>query len=224
MKTQAIIPAAGIGTRLHSQEPKPLVLLKGKPLFVHALEALEQSVFVDSIIVVSRQQNLVAFEKIIQDYKFLKVKKVVAGGKKRRDSVYNGLQALDSDTELVLIHDGARPLVSTPMIDEAIKLCKKNDAVVVAVPVKPTIKRVDKENMLVEQTLNRDLLWEAQTPQVFKKNIIVKAHEQFEDSEATDDAYLVEQLGGKIKVLEGNYYNIKITTQEDLKIAEAFLS
>jgi len=223
MKTQVIIPTAGIGARFKSDVPKPLVMLKGKPICIHTLEVFEKSSLIDSIIVVAHKEKIKEIEALCHKYALKKIKKVVAGGETRYDSVHNGLGNLDEDTEMVMIHDGARPLVTGEIVEESVKLCEEYEAVIVAVPMKPTIKRVDAQNMVVEQTLDRNKLWEIQTPQVFKKDIICKAHNQAQDNSATDDAFLVEQMGKQVKVLEGNYRNIKITTQEDLVLAEALL-
>ncbi len=244
MKTQVIIAAAGAGTRLESdpdaprqgggsgfrpakaglQMAKPLILLKGKPLLVYSLEVFAACPLVESIIVVVGENNLEEFKKVIAQYGFQKVSAVVVGGATRCESVSNGLNVLDEDTELVVIHDGARPLISPGVLKKAIVLCHNESAVIAAVPVKPTIKRVNPEDLSVEATLDRSLLWEAQTPQVFKKDILLKAHKEVNDKQATDDASLLERLGEKIKIVEGEYRNIKITTSEDLIIAESFLA
>ncbi len=223
MKVQAIIPAAGTGTRLNAKNNKPLVLLQRKPLFVHALSVFEKCSLIDSVIIVANQGNVARFERISKRYHLRKVKKVVPGGKRRCDSVGEGLKALDEDTDTVVIHDGVRPLVSGKIIAEAIRLCLKSAAVTVAVPLKPTIKKVDLPTMTVDATLARDTLWEVQTPQVFKKELILRAHREFKGGDPTDDAAMVEALGQKVKVLKGDYRNIKITTPEDLVLAEALL-
>lgn len=224
MKIQAIIPTAGTGTRLKSDRPKPLVELGGKPLCVYALEAFEKSPIIDSIILVGHRDRLAELEDIVKQYHLKKVAKIVAGGEKRHESVGNGLAVLDGDTDVVMVHDGARPLVSLQMIKGAAELCRDWDAVVVAVPVKPTIKKVNKEDLCVEETLDRDNLWEIQTPQAFKKDILLRAHAENSDHSPTDDAMMVEQLGIKVKIFPGDYRNIKITTTEDLTVAEAFLN
>jgi 2-C-methyl-D-erythritol 4-phosphate cytidylyltransferase len=223
MKTQAIIPTAGMGTRFKTDLPKPLVDLCGKPLIVYALETFEKSRAIDSVILVGQKERLPELKGIVEQYGFKKVTQVVAGGKTRRESVSCGLDVLDHDTDIVLVHDGVRPLVSLKVIEGAVALCEKRGAVVVAVPVKPTIKRVNKKDHFVEETLDREELWEIQTPQVFKKDILLKAHQQNKDSNPTDDALMVERLGVRVKIFPGDYKNIKITTMEDLVIAETFL-
>ncbi|MBF0522687.1 MAG: 2-C-methyl-D-erythritol 4-phosphate cytidylyltransferase [Candidatus Omnitrophica bacterium] len=222
MKVEAIIAAAGVGERLKNPLPKPLVKIQGKPIFVHTLEIFEKCSLIDDIILVVHPKHLKDYRKYAKAYSLSKVKTVVAGGDCRRDSVLNGLKALDKDTDIVVVHDGVRPLVTPKIITDSIKACRKHPAVIVAVKVKPTIKRVD-EQLFVEATLKRDKLWEIQTPQVFQKDILLKAYQKTSLPEATDDASLVEEMGVKVKILEGDYRNIKITTPEDLIIAEAFL-
>lgn len=224
MKVQAIIPTAGIGERLKASLPKPLVELCGKPLCVHTLEVFERSFVIDSVVLVGHAENLFDLGNIVKQYRLKKVTKIVAGGETRCESVANGLAVLDEDADMVVVHDGARPLVSPETISDAVGLCQDLQAVVVAVPVKSTIKKINKKDLLVEETLNREGLWEIQTPQVFKKDILVRAHEQKKENVPTDDAMMVEQLGVRVKVLLGDYKNIKITTPEDLTIAEAFCS
>ncbi len=223
MKTQAIVPMAGLGVRFDSDTPKPLILLKDKPIFIYALEALVRCDAIESIILVVHEDYRKEYKKVIDQYAIPKVKEIIRGGKTRRDSVLCGIKRLDQDTDIVLIHDGARPLINEVIIRRSIELCETDDAVIVAVEVKPTIKRVDEDRMMVAGTLKRKGLWEVQTPQVFKKEILIEAHKENQDLECTDDAFLVEKLGRKVRVLQGNYSNIKITTPEDLWIAEILL-
>lgn len=222
MKIQAIIPTAGIGERLKAGRPKPFVPLRGKPLCAHALEAFERSTVIDGIVLVGHADHLAELKDIVKQYQFTKVTKIVAGGKTRRESVSNGLAALDRDTDIVVVHDGARPFVSLKTISDAVALCGDFQAVVVAVPVTSTIKKVNETDLLVEETLNREDLWEVQTPQVFKRDILVQAHGQRTGDAPTDDAMMVERLGVRVKVLLGDTTNIKITTPEDLTVAEAY--
>jgi 2-C-methyl-D-erythritol 4-phosphate cytidylyltransferase len=223
VKAQAIIATAGTGTRLNADVPKPMVDLLGKPICAHTIEAFERCPQIDSIIVVGHSKQLDRLQEIVERYRFQKVVKIVAGGEKRHESVANGIAALDRDTQIVVVHDGARPLVSRRLIEEAVKLCGTWDAVVAAVPVKQTVKQVDSRSLCVERTLDRSGLWEAQTPQVFKKSILEKAHAGNTQDNPTDDAVMVERLGVKVKIIEGDYRNIKITTREDLIVAEGFL-
>ena len=223
MITQAIIPAAGLGERLKNKIPKPLVLLKGKPLLIYCLETLDTCSLIDSVILIVHPEWLEEYSKIIRQYKMIKVVKILPGGSERSQSVLEGLKALDSNTQMVLIHDGVRPFAPINVIENALLTCEQHGAVVAGVPVKSTIKRLELETQSVLETIDRQSLWEIQTPQVFWKDIIWQAYEKAQGFSATDDASLVERMGRKVKVIFGDYMNIKITTQEDILLAEAFL-
>ncbi len=230
MKTQAIIAMAGTGQRLGADLPKPFVLLNNVPLFVYCLKAFEKSNRTDSVILVVHPDWVEYTKEIVLNNKINKVKKVVAGAKVRVKSVFNGLQVLDTDTDIVVVHDGVRPFVSFELIDEAVNMCYNEDAVVVAVPVKSTVKMVDNNGgTFVKKTLDRSQLWEAQTPQVFKRDILLAAYAMVErqldvDGESfTDEACILEQCGYKVRIVMGEYRNIKITIKDDIVIAEAFL-
>ena len=203
---------------------KQYVQVRGKPVLARTIQAFENCGKVDEIIVVANE-NDVSFCKlnIIDKYGFNKVKAIVPGGPLRRDSVWNGLNALDRACGVVLVHDGARPFVDCASITDSIKAAWAFGAACVAVPVKDTVKMADKEEGYVQATLDRDSLWSVQTPQAFKPEILLKAYEKAieEGFNGADDAVLVERLGYKPKLVYGNYFNIKITTQEDLVIAEA---
>ena len=223
MKIQAIIPSAGIGSRLKALTLKPLVMLDGKPIFIYCLETFESCSLIDSMIVVANSNGIEDFKVAIKESGLKKIKAVVSGGKERFDSVRNGLRQVDVDTDIVLIHDGARPFVSVDLVEKCIKTAEESSAAIAAVAVKSTIKLVDLKSMTVERTLDRTKLWDTQTPQVFKKDIIVKAYDNMLQKNPTDDATLVEQMGAKVKIVEGSYDNIKITTPEDLRLAELLL-
>lgn len=222
IKIQAIIPTAGTGVRLKSSIPKPFVRLKDKPIFIYTLEAIEQCALIDSIIVVAQPECVEDVKDFIEEYHLRKVSAVVAGGKERTDSVFNGLAMLEDDTKIVVIHDGARPFITQEVLECSIATCQQERAVIVGVPVKPTIKRVNSD-YIVEETLPRDQLWEIQTPQVFEREVIVEAYKSKNTFTVTDDASLVEHMGIHVKIINGDYRNIKITTPEDLVIAKAFL-
>ena len=224
MKIQAIIPAAGAGRRLKTSVPKPFIEINDKPMIVHTLSIFERCQQVSSVVLVVPQDQMAEFEKLISAHKLHKVIRIVAGGDTRRKSVYNGLQVIDHDTDIVLVHDGARPLADAGLIDRVLSSSLNENAVVIGVPLKPTVKRIDPEAMLVKETIARHNLWEIQTPQIFKKDILIKAHEQNGSSEATDDAMLVEKLGIKVRIVEGSYDNIKVTTPEDVALAEFFMN
>lgn len=223
MKTQVIIPAAGVGSRLKADVLKQFILLKDRPLFIHTLEIFEQCSSVDSVVLVAHEQSISEFERLVKQYNITKISNIVAGGETRCVSVSNGLKVISDDTECVIIHDAARPFASFKIVEQAISLCYDEQAVIVGVPVKSTIKRVCTGDKYVEKTIDRNTLWEVQTPQVFRKDIIIKAHEQSDDINVTDDSMLVERLGVKVKMLEGDYRNIKVTTEEDLIFARSLL-
>ncbi|VAW11737.1 2-C-methyl-D-erythritol 4-phosphate cytidylyltransferase [hydrothermal vent metagenome] len=223
MKVQAIVPTAGQGKRFQSTLPKSLIELSGQPIFQRSLNLLQKSSLIEKIILVVPKEHKQTFENIVRTLPFCKDIVIVEGGETRSISVNNGIKALDQDTDIVLIHDGVRPLVNLKLVDEAIKLSFEHPAVVLGVRVKPTIKKVDKQGF-VKETLDRSELWEIQTPQIFQKNILQEAYKKLGTETFTDEAALVEQIGVKVRVLEGDYQNLKITTKEDLFMAEALLS
>ena len=221
MKTWAIIPGAGSGERMKADIPKVLLHMGGRSVIFHTLAAFEGCPLIDGIVLIGPEDHLRGFEVIVKEAGFKKVRAVVAGGATRTQSVRHGLKALDKDVDMVLVHDGARPLVTRAVIEESIKACCVSGAVVVAVPVKPTLKVVDPRTKVVSETLDRTLVWEVQTPQVFKRDIIERAYRG--DENASDDAALVERLGIPVSVCMGEHRNIKITTPEDLVIADALM-
>ena len=174
-------------------------------------------------VVVKEDESEFFKKEILDKYNFKNVK-IAYGGKERQDSVYNGLKLLDEKCDVVLIHDGARPFVSDKIIDKSIEEAKEHKAIVVGVPVKDTIKVIDNDKNIVD-TPNRSVLWAVQTPQTFDYNILIDAYKDAFKNKfyGTDDAMLVERIGYKVKMLEGSYNNIKITTQEDLNIGSQIL-
>lgn len=221
----AIVVAAGKGKRMGRKYNKQYILLHEKPIIVHTLEVFEKSQYVDDIVLVVGQDEIgFVKEEVIKKYALRKVSKVVSGGKERQDSVYQGILAIKENCGIVLIHDGARPFVQERMIEETITIAKKQGAAIVAVPVKDTIKKVNIQGEVIE-TLDRKELWQVQTPQTFQYHLIKKAYEnlQRKDMLVTDDGMAVEVLGHPVKIVEGSYDNIKITTPEDLMIAERIL-
>lgn len=222
MKVQVVIPAAGSGERLKSPVAKPLVLLHNKPIIIYTLLVFEQCSLIDSVVLVVQEDLRKEIQKFILEHGLTKVRTIVQGGKTRFDSVFNGLQSIDSDTDIVVIHDAARPLLSVEVLEKAIEYCKTEGAVVVGVPAKSTIKRVNVDSHTILETLNRQELWEIQTPQIFDKKLIVEAYQQG-DSTATDDAAVVERVGKQVKIFHGEYSNIKITTHEDVAFAKMIL-
>ena len=224
MKVQVVIPAAGLGLRLKTIRPKPFVLLNGKPIISYTLDVFQKSPLIDSVIVAANEKNISDFKGLIKQYRLTKIKKIIVGGSTRRESVFKGLKNLDHDTDVVVIHDGARPFVTLVLVEQVVGALKKNKAAVVAVPVKSTIKKVNGRTMTAKETLDRRILWEIQTPQVFKKDVILKAHKEVKDKDPSDDALLVEKLGVKVKIVMGDYKNIKITTEDDLIFAKALIA
>lgn len=212
-----VIVAAGSGSRMKRDINKQFIKLDGKEIIAYTIEKFYKSEDIDDIVIVIKESEEKYFiENIINKYGFDNIK-LAYGGKERQDSVYNGIKKLNSNCEIVLIHDGARPFVNEYIIKNSIKEAKENNAVVVGVPVKDTIKVVDSDGNIVD-TPNRSLLWSVQTPQSFKYEIITKAYEYAysNDYYGTDDAMLVEHIGYNVKMIEGSYDNIKITTEEDL--------
>lgn len=210
----AIVLAAGKGKRFGLKVPKVFSNLGGKPVISFSLSVLNRHPKVNEIIVVAGAENNKKIEGIIRKYKINKVKKIVPGGEERQDSVLNGLRSISRDADYVLIHDGARPFIDADMVSRLCLAAKKTGASIAAVKVKNTIKEA--RNQVVVKTLRRDNLWEVQTPQVFRKGIILQAYGRMGNLEVTDDAMLVERMGIAVRVSQGSYSNIKITTPEDL--------
>ena len=202
---------------------KPLLLVRNKPVLIYTLEVLEAHPLIDEIVLVFNRDGLADAKEAVKRYKISKVARVVAGGATRKDSVVSGLGAVDSATRLVVIHDGVRPFVDERAVTRVIEAAENCGAAVLGVPVKSTIKHVDK-NLDIEFTLKRDSLWEIQTPQVFDRELIQAAYARSGEGFVSDDASLVELMGKKVRVVTGSYFNIKITTQEDLAFAEAIVA
>ena len=230
----AIVLAGGSGSRMKSDKAKQFIDIDGKPLIYYALKVFEASI-VDEIILVTRQQDINTMrEEVVKKYSFNKVRKIVAGGKERYDSVENGLRACDKRNSIIMIHDGARPFVTNAMILSSISEVRRCKACTVGIiltkaELKDTIKVVDEEGYGVE-TPDRSTLYQIQTPQTFDRKILVEAYSRMRADERgrvviTDDTMLVEKyLDIKSKVVEGSYNNIKVTTPEDILIAKAILN
>ncbi len=225
MQVSAIIAAGGRGRRMNSSISKQFLNIKGHPILYYTLKKFEKMDKIKSIVLVTGADDLdYTREEIIKRYKFKKIR-LVEGGKERQDSVYNGLRELSPQTDIVVIHDGVRPFVPVNIIEKSITAAAKYKAVGVAVPVKDTIKVVDK-NHTIKNTPDRKTLWAMQTPQSFTYDIIMRAYEiaMRDGFYGTDDTVLVERLGLPVKIIEGAYENIKITTPEDIVFAETFIS
>lgn len=220
-----IIVAAGLGKRMKSNINKQYILLKDKPIVARTIEKFEQNECIDEIIIVTKEDEVDYCKiNIVKKYDFKKVKDIVVGGKQRQDSVYNGLQSCSEDSKVVLIHDGVRPFIKNQEITDIIKQTLESRACVTGVRVKDTIKVVDSDNNIID-TPNRENLWAVHTPQSFLYDIILDAHEKCKSEgwNVTDDSMLVEKVGIKVKMIEGSYDNIKITSPEDLYVAESIL-
>ena len=220
-----VIVAAGTGSRMNMGINKQFIKLKGKEIIAYTIEKFYNNSNIDDIVVVVKEDEAEFFDKeIIEKYNFKNIK-IAYGGKERQDSVYNGLKLLDEKCDVVLIHDGARPFVSDKIIDNSIEKVKEHKAIVVGVPVKDTIKVIDNDKNIVD-TPNRSVLWAVQTPQTFSYKILIDAYKDAYKSGfyGTDDAMLVERIGYKVKMIEGSYNNIKITTQEDLNVSSQLLN
>lgn len=225
MKNVAIVLAAGQGKRMQSKVQKQFLLIKDKPVLYYTLSAFENSpVITDIILVTGKDEIEYCQREIVEKYGFNKVRKIVAGGKERYHSVHEGLQAV-ADAEYAFIHDGARPFVDNEIIERVYGAVKEHKACVVGMPVKDTIKIAD-EAGFAAQTPDRKKVWQVQTPQTFEFQLIKEAYEKLlieEPEGITDDAMVVETMTDyKVKLVEGSYRNIKITTPEDLEIATIF--
>ena len=222
-KAVAIVPSAGLGRRFGEGRNKPFETLGGKPVLIWALEALEKMSEISEIIPVLKEADIQSGAELFKNYKITKVNCIAPGGRERQDSVFNGLHFIKDKRSVVLIHDGARPFLEPKTVRRALRALSGCDGVVIGLPPKDTIKEIEGE--LIRQTLNRDTLIAIQTPQIFFYQPLLDAYEKAmnESFYATDDAALVERNNGRIRVVKGDYTNIKITTSEDLVIAEAFL-
>lgn len=219
-----IIVAAGTGSRMKKGINKQFIKLNSKEIIAYTIDKFYNNENIDDIVVVIKKDEEDYFiENIINKYKFENIK-IAYGGAERQDSVYNGIKKLEKNCDIVLVHDGARPFITDNIIKKSIAQAKEHNAVVVGVKVKDTIKVVSEDGNIVD-TPNRSYLWSVQTPQVFKYEIITKAYQDaYNDNYyGTDDAMLVERIGYNVKMVEGSYDNIKITTQEDLNFGEQIL-
>ena len=226
MKSTAIVLAAGQGKRMNSKVQKQFLLIKGKPVLYYSLSCFQNSREIEEIIVVTGKDSInFCKQEIIEAYGFSKVKAVIAGGRGRYDSVYAGLCACE-DSDYVFIHDGARPFLTEDMIRRGKEAVLASGACVIGMPSKDTIKIAD-ENGMVASTPSRSLVWNIQTPQIFSYTAIREAYERARQqnmADITDDAMVMERFGNmKIKLVEGSYENIKITTPEDILVAEKIL-
>jgi 2-C-methyl-D-erythritol 4-phosphate cytidylyltransferase len=229
----AIVLAAGQGKRMNSSVHKQYLLIKDKPVLYYSLKAFEESLINDIVLVTGKGEGEFCRKEIISKYGFNKVRAVVEGGAERYHSVANGIEAINWNCDYVFVHDGARPFVNNEIIERAYNEVKQSRACIVGMPVKDTIKISDNKGY-VSDTPARSFVWQVQTPQVFEKELVKTAYKKLIDNEdkllaegisITDDAMVIEYFENiPVKLVEGSYQNIKITTPEDLKIAEIFIS
>ena len=221
-KISALIVAGGVGNRMGSDVPKQFIEVLGKPVIAYTIEAFEKSDCIDEIVIVTLEDYIVFCKDIVDSFGFSKVKSIISGGKTRQESVYNGLKEITG--EYVLIHDGARPLVSQEVIKNCVYTVTTYGACAVGVKVNDTLKIAD-DNKIIKGTPDREHIYAIQTPQCFKTEEIISAHKSAMESgfSGTDDAMLYERLGGNIKIVYGDYSNIKITTPIDIAVMEAYL-
>ena len=219
----AVIVAAGKGIRMKDSVQKQYLPLAGRPVLSHTLAVFDGCNLISKIFLVVSQKDFdYCRNNILRMLK--KEIKLVAGGKERQDSVYNGLIAVGENNGIVIIHDGVRPFANKEMIESCVRGAIKHGACIIGVPVQDTLKRISRSGD-IEKTIERNNIWLAQTPQAFQYEILRKAHEnaRLKGHAGTDDAFLVEQMGTPVKIIKGNKNNIKITTREDLRLAEAIL-
>jgi 2-C-methyl-D-erythritol 4-phosphate cytidylyltransferase len=214
-KTGVVIVGAGSSQRMGRN--KVFISLAGKPLLAWSVDFCQTCKLVDQIAIVLNETKLDLGRKLAAERGWSKVLEICAGGRRRQDSVRQGLNELE-DCDWVVIHDSARPFLTTDLIRDGLEAAQATGAAVAAVPIKDTVK-LGGSDMMVSKTLNRQELWAVQTPQVFRFDIIAEAHEQIKE-DVTDDASMVEHLGREVKLYMGSYNNIKITTPEDLALAE----
>ncbi|MHA6488941.1 2-C-methyl-D-erythritol 4-phosphate cytidylyltransferase [Bacillus cabrialesii] len=223
MSYDVVILAAGQGKRMKAGRNKLFIELKGDPVIIHTLRVFDRHRPCEKIILVINEREREDFQQLLTNYRFQTAIELVAGGDERQHSVYKGLKAVNQE-KIVLVHDGARPFIKHEQIDELIAEAEQAGAAILAVPVKDTIKRV--QDLQVSETIERSSLWAVQTPQAFRLSLLMKAHAEAEHKGflGTDDASLVEEMEGvSVRVVEGRYTNIKLTTPDDLTSAEAIM-
>lgn len=224
--TVAVIPAAGSGIRMGGDRAKQFLELGGRPLLAVTLKPFQLCGKVEAVILVVPSEEVdYCREEIVERFALDKVRKVVPGGERRQDTVRLGIQATNGDYDLVLIHDGVRPLIHRRLLEEVLEAARTHRAVITGLPARETVKEADSTGRVLK-TVDREKVWLVQTPQVFRYEDIFQAHETALREgweEATDDAFLVERLGVPVHVIEGSEDNIKITTPHDLEMAQILM-
>jgi 2-C-methyl-D-erythritol 4-phosphate cytidylyltransferase len=223
--TSAIIVAAGSGTRMGPNADKLFLVVAGQPIVAHTWRRFDASHLIDEVIVVIREGQTALFTALAEQHKFRKPHKIVVGGKERQDSVWNGLQAISPSTELVAIHDGARPCTSPALIEATIEAARRNGAAVAAQRMTDTVKQSD-DGLFISQHLDRSRLWAVQTPQCFRVEIIKRALSIMRDRgmQVTDDTAACDLIGQPVLLVESNAPNPKVTVPEDILYIEMLLS
>jgi len=226
VKTVAIIPAAGSGIRMGNERAKQFLSLHGRPILAVTLQFVQDCEDVDGVILVAPPGDVAYCRKhIVEKFGFTKVEKIVPGGERRQDSVRLGIEATEGRYGLVVIHDGVRPVIEKGLLKRVIEAAMTHRAVITALPAKETVKEVNEHHEVIK-TYERERVWMVQTPQAFRYEDILNAHQKAvaEDwKEATDDAFLIERLGIPVKVVEGSEKNIKVTTPYDMELARFLL-
>lgn len=220
MRVSAIVPAAGFGLRLGAKIKKLYLKLSGKPILFYTLMVFEKAKFIDEIICAVTPSDIdYCHKNVIEKFNFKKVK-LVKGGKTRFQSVGNALRDISPESDIVVIHDGARPFLRESLLKKSVETAKRFGGCCVAVPVKNTVKIADKRLDIIESPL-RSTLWEAQTPQCFRVSVIKDAYKKAKNNKMfTDDSSVVEAINKKVKIIKGAEDNIKITTKTDLAVAQ----
>ena len=221
----AIIVAAGQSRRMGGDTSKQFILIDGVPVIVRTLKAFEIAERIREVVIAARQEDIPQMYALIQDYEITKVKQIITGGETRQESVFRAIAQVDENADFLAIHDGARPLIRPQEIDLAVSAAVEHGAAALGVPVKDTVKQVDADGKIVD-TPERSTLWAVQTPQVFSRALYLRAAEQAGEAAAqlTDDCQLIERTGAPVYLVRGAYANLKITTPEDLLVAESFLA
>ncbi len=218
-KVIAILPAAGTGSRMGADKNKLLLEISGHTVLAHTLKAFESCPLVDEVILVANEQDIFSYKMLVEEEGFTKVREIVRGGETRAESVKKGVMAAE-DAQIVVIHDGARALVTPKIISDVIEGSLETGAAIAAVRVVDTLKKAD--GLCIVETPDREAYWQAQTPQVFSRKVLVSAMETCHEA-VTDDASIAENAGVLVKLIEAEYENIKLTTPFDLLVAEAVL-